>query len=69
MENSLTAREMTNRLIVNLRAMAPEGGEYAYITGYLAAALPAIAERGVSELAEAVEWTNRQVEAKNKGVA
>jgi len=69
MEKSFTTGELIARLYDNLRIMAPQGAENSYIAGYLQGVLADVAERGMDELVNYVDWTNQRVEAKAKGVA
>lgn len=66
MVKSYTTGELVAKLYDNLRALAPEGAQSAYIAGYLNNALQDIAERGMDELIAHVDWTNQRVEAKGK---
>lgn len=66
MNKSYTTGELVAKLYDNLRALAPEGSESAYIAGYLSSALRDIADRGVDELVSIVDYTNQRVEAKQK---
>ena len=64
MIKSFTTGELIAQLYDNLRIMAPQGAESAFIAGYLQNALREIAEGGVDELVAHVDWTNQRVEAK-----
>lgn len=66
MNKSYTTSELIAKLYDNLRIMAPQGAESAYIAGYLNNALKEIAEGGIDELVAHVDWTNQRVEAKQK---
>lgn len=66
MEKTFTTNELIAKLYENLRSMAPQGAESAYIAGYLYNTLKDIAEGGVDELVAHVDWTNQRVEAKQK---
>lgn len=63
---SYTTSELIDQLYTNLRFMAPKGAESAYIAGYLHNTLKEVAENGVDALVYTVDWTNQQVEAKQK---
>jgi hypothetical protein len=63
---SYTTIELIDQLYANLRIMAPKGAESAYIAGYLHHTLKEVAENGVDALVYTVDWTNQQVEAKQK---
>jgi hypothetical protein len=58
-----TTRQLVDQLFTNLRTLAPEGAESAYIAGYLSGCLADIAEKGVDELTAIVDYTNQQAEA------
>lgn len=58
-----TTRQLVDQLYTNLRTLAPEGAESAYIAGYLSGCLVDIAEKGVDELTAIVDFTNQQAEA------
>ena len=57
-----TTRELVDQLFTNLRALAPEGVENAYLAGYLSGCLADIVDKGVDELTAIVDYTNQQVE-------
>ena len=59
---SFTTKELVDQLFANLRALAPENAESAYIAGYLSSCLADIATKGVDELTSIVDFTNQQVE-------
>lgn len=59
---SFTTKELVDQLFANLRALAPENAESAYIAGYLSSCLADIATKGVDELTAIVDFTNQQVE-------
>ena len=59
---SFTTKELVEQLYTNLRALAPENAESAYIAGYLSSCLADIATKGVDELVAIVDFTNQQVE-------
>jgi hypothetical protein len=59
---TFTTPQLVDQLYTNLRALAPEGVENAYIAGYLSGCLADIAEKGVDELTAIVDFTNQQVE-------
>lgn len=61
-----TTPVLIEKLYANLRYLAPEGAENAYVAGYLYNALQDIAKHGVEELVAHVDWTNQRVEAKRK---
>jgi isopentenyl diphosphate isomerase/L-lactate dehydrogenase-like FMN-dependent dehydrogenase len=61
---SYTTIELIDQLYANLRVMAPQCAESAYIAGYLHNTLKEVAENGVDALVSTVDWTNQQVEAK-----
>jgi hypothetical protein len=61
-----TTGELIAQLYSNLRTMAPEGAENAYIAGYLETVLKEIVEDGIDALVSYVDWTNQVVEAKPK---
>ena len=63
---SYTTSELIDQLYANLRIMAPQGAESQYIAGYLQHTLKEVAENGVDALVSTVDWTNQQVEAKQK---
>jgi hypothetical protein len=63
---SFTTSELIDQLYANLRIMAPQGAESQYIAGYLHHTLKEVAENGVDALVSTVDWTNQQVEAKQK---
>ena len=63
---SYTTSELIDQLYTNLRFMAPQGAESQYIAGYLQHTLKEVAENGVDALVYTVDWTNQQVEAKQK---
>jgi hypothetical protein len=46
--------------------MAPQGAESQFIAGYLQPTLKDVAENGIDALVSIVDWTNQQVEAKQK---
>jgi hypothetical protein len=58
-----TTSELVEKLYSNLRILAPQGAESAYIAGYLYGALQDIATRGMDELIEHVDWTNQRVDS------
>ena len=58
-----TTRQLVDQLFTNLRTLAPEGAENAFIAGYLSGCLADIAEKGVDELTSIVDFTNQQAEA------
>ena len=58
-----TTRQLVDQLFTNLRTLAPEGAESAYIAGYLSGCLADIAEKGVDELTAIVDYTNQHAEA------
>ena len=58
-----TTRQLVDQLFTNLRTLAPEGAESAYIAGYLSGCLADIAEKGVDELTAIIDFTNQQAEA------
>lgn len=66
MNKSFTTGELIAQLYDNLRFMAPSGTENSYISGYLFNAIQDIAEHGIEELINHVDWTNQRVEAKRK---
>jgi hypothetical protein len=66
---TFTTEQLVNRLYNNLRTLAPAGQENSYIAGYLINALKSIAEAGIEELIDHVDWTNQRVEAKRKVAA
>jgi len=66
MEKSFTTTELIDQLYANLRFVAPQGQEHAYIAGYLFNVLKDVAEGGIDELTANVDWTNQRVEAKRK---
>jgi hypothetical protein len=57
-----TTRQLVDQLFTNLRTLAPEGAESAYIAGYLSGCLVDIAEKGVDELTAIVDYTNQRIE-------
>lgn len=57
-----TTKQLVEQLFTNLRALAPEGAENAYLAGYLSGCLADIADKGVDELTAIVDYTNQQVE-------
>jgi hypothetical protein len=59
---SFTTKELVEQLYTNLRALAPENAESAYIAGYISGCLADIATKGVDELTAIVDYTNQQVE-------
>ena len=61
---TFTTRQLVDQLFTNLRALAPEGVENAYLAGYLSGCLADIAEKGVDELTAIVDFTNQQIEAR-----
>ena len=61
---SYNTSELIDQLYANLRFMAPQGAESAYIAGYLHNTLKEVAENGVDALVSTGDWTNQQVEAK-----
>jgi hypothetical protein len=63
---SYTTSEMIDQLYANLRVMAPQGAESQFIAGYLQHTLRDVAENGMDALVSTVDWTNQQVEAKQK---
>ncbi len=63
---SYTTSELIDQLYANLRVMAPQGAESQYIAGYLQHILKDVAENGIDALVSTVDWTNQQVEAKQK---
>ena len=69
MNKSYTTTELIAKLYDNLRIMAPQDAQSAYIAGYLQNTLKEVAENGVDALVETVDWTNQCVEAKAKEVA
>ena len=60
---TFTTEQLVNRLYSNLRALAPAGQENNYVAGYLMNALKGIAEAGIDELVDHVDWTNQRVES------
>lgn len=66
MIKSYTSDELVAKLYDNLRARAPEGAEFAYISGYLSGCLKDIAEGGIDKLISIVDYTNQRVEAQGK---
>mgnify|MGYP000430136609 CR=1 FL=1 len=60
---TFTTKQLVDQLFTNLRALAPEGVENAYLAGYLSGCLADIAEKGVDELTAIVDFTNQQAEA------
>jgi hypothetical protein len=66
MNKSYTTSELIDQLYANLRIMAPKGAESQFIAGYLHHTLKDVAENGVDALVSTVDWTNQQVEAKQK---
>ena len=69
MQKSFTTAQLIDQLYANLRFLAPDGQESAYIAGYLYNVLKDVAEGGVDELTANVDWTNQRVEAKRKVAA
>jgi hypothetical protein len=63
---SYTTSELIDQLYANLRIMAPQGAESQFIAGYLHPTLKDVAENGIDALVSIVDWTNQQVEAKQK---
>jgi hypothetical protein len=61
---TFTTKDLVDQLFTNLRALAPEGVENAYLAGYLSGCLADIAEKGVDELTFIVDYTNQQIEAR-----
>jgi hypothetical protein len=59
-----TTKQLVDQLFANLRALAPEGVENAYLAGYLSGCLADIAEKGVDELTAIVDYTNQTLEAR-----
>ena len=59
---TFTTPQLVEQLYTNLRALAPENAESAYIAGYLSGCLADIAEKGIDELVAIVDYTNQQVE-------
>jgi hypothetical protein len=59
---TFTTPQLVEQLYTNLRALAPENAESAYIAGYLSSCLADIATKGVDELVAIVDFTNQQVE-------
>jgi hypothetical protein len=59
---TFTTPQLVEQLFANLRALAPENAESAYIAGYLSGCLADIATKGVDELVAIVDYTNQQVE-------
>jgi hypothetical protein len=59
-----TTRQLVDQLFTNLRTLAPEGAESAYIAGYLSGCLVDIAEEGVDELTAIVDYTNQRIEVR-----
>jgi hypothetical protein len=59
-----TTKQLVDQLFTNLRALAPEGVENAYLAGYLSGCLADIAEKGVDELTAIVDYTNQTLEAR-----
>ena len=59
-----TTKQLVDQLFTNLRALAPEGVENAYLAGYLSGCLADIAEKGVDELTHIVDFTNQQIEVR-----
>jgi len=66
MQKSFTTSELIDQLYKNLRFLAPQMMENAYIAGYLYNVLKDVVEGGVDELTANVDWTNQRVEAKRK---
>lgn len=60
---TFTTRQLVDQLFTNLRALAPEGAENAYLAGYLSGCLADIAEKGVDELTAIVDYTNMRIKA------
>ena len=69
MQKSFTTSELIEQLYKNLRFLAPQGQENAYVAGYLYNVLKDVVEGGVDELTANVDWTNQRVEAKRKVAA
>jgi len=69
MKKSFTTTELIDQLYANLRFLAPDGQENAYVAGYLYNVLKDVVEGGVDELTANVDWTNQRVEAKRKVAA
>jgi hypothetical protein len=61
---TFTTKQLVDQLFTNLRALAPEGVENAYLAGYLSGCLADIAEKGVDELTFIVDYTNQTLEAR-----
>jgi len=61
---TFTTPQLVDQLFTNLRALAPENAESAYLAGYLSACLADIAEKGVDELTAIVDFTNQQIEVR-----
>jgi hypothetical protein len=61
---TFTTKQLVDQLFTNLRALAPEGAESAYIAGYLSGCLADIADKGVDELTHIVDFTNQTLEAR-----
>ena len=59
---TFTTPQLVEQLYTNLRALAPENAESAYIAGYLSSCLADIATKGIDELTAIVDFTNQQVE-------
>jgi uncharacterized protein YuzB (UPF0349 family) len=59
---TFTTKELVEQLYTNLRALAPENAESAYIAGYISGCLADIATKGIDELVAIVDFTNQQVE-------
>jgi hypothetical protein len=59
---TFTTPQLVEQLYTNLRALAPENAESAYIAGYLSSCLADIATKGIDELVAIVDFTNQQIE-------
>ena len=65
-ERTYDTQQLVDKLLANLRIMAPAGAEYSFTVGYLTNTLADIAKGGIDELISNVDWTNQRVEALQK---